>query len=414
MFSDHAGVEGHQLMNNVVATRCDLRPVGRFEWEQNLRRLRAQGLVGGSDKRGKNGRPTRGGVSGSLFKAVAMTLASWGELGGQEIYPGDAVVAVAAETSLKTVREVRTKLIDLGMLSLVTGPERVRVGEWRLTMPAELPAGVVMLTPAQFGLDAKRLRDAARGSRSSTTPAVPQRASAAASQRSAALCRIGGVADPADTPAVVEESGWGGPLDHPMAADAGMVGWSSGSPQPETVGDPVDTPAVVDTPVWGGPLDHPQTVPEDLLGWSGGPAETVLGWSSGAGWGGPVDSLTKPLPSQVNHQANPGQDLFTAVTGPRANPVHNPAPPTGRLVDRQADRGRPARLGSVMCPEHPAMRAGRRDDGRPVCTFCRRLGLHLVTTGLPDVGALDAAGRGGWGEAAVGRHSPAGHAGPAR
>jgi hypothetical protein len=400
-------------MNNVVTTRCELRPVGRFEWEQNLRRLRAQGLVGGSGKRGKNGRPTRGRVSGSLFKAVAMTLASWGELGGQEIYPGDAAVAVAAETSLKTVREVRGKLIDLGMLGLVTGPERVRVGEWRLTMPAELPAGVVMLTPAQFGLDAKRLRDAARGSRSATPQAAPEQDRAATPQRSAVPSRTHAVADPADTPAVVETSAWGGPLDHPTPSDGSTAGWSSGPPQPQP-GDPTDTPPVTDTPAGGSPLDHPQAPPDPRVGWSVGPAETVLGWSSGPGWGGPPDSLTKPLPSQVNHQANPGQDLFTAVTGPRANPVHNPAPPTGRLVDRQADRGRPARLGSVMCPEHPAMRAGRRDDGRPVCTFCRRLGLHLVTTGLPDVGALDAAGRGGWGEAAVGRHSPAGHAGPAR
>jgi hypothetical protein len=392
-------------MNDGMATNCELRPVGRFEWEQNLRRLRAQGLVGGSAKLGKDGRPTRGGVSGSLFKAVAMILASWGELGGQEIYPGDAAVAVAAETSLKTVRDVRAKLIDLGMLGLVTGQGRARVGEWRLTMPAELPPDVVMLTPAQFGLDAKRLRDAARGSRSSTSSSAPQRARAAASHRSAALSRTAGVADLADASAVVEEP-WGGPSDRPTAGVGGTVGWSNGSPQPNREGDPADTPAVADTPARGGPPDCPAALPGDTVGWSVGPADSGVGWSSGPGGGGPADSLTKPLPSQENHQANRGQDLFAAVTGPRATPVREPAPSATRSVDRHADRSRMPRPGFAMCAEHPGMRAGRRDDGKPVCTFCRRLGLRLVVAS--QLAVADGVGPGDWGEWAASRPSAAG------
>src|SRR5829696_8667044 len=53
-----------------------LHAVGRLEWEQILRRSRVTGLLACTGRRDERGHLTKGGVSASLFKAVALCIAS--------------------------------------------------------------------------------------------------------------------------------------------------------------------------------------------------------------------------------------------------------------------------------------------------------------------------------------------------
>ena len=194
----------------------ELRPVGRYEWEQILRRARLDGVVAGSGRIGASGRATRGSMSGSLFKAIALTWASYANDRGQEIWPGDATVAVAAETTLKNATAVRKALLDLGLLQRVRGRQGMRGTEHRLTIPSDLMDRLEVLTPAQHTLAAGRLRNAARG-------------------------KPGGSGGPPRNPSGPTSSG--GPVDPPQLFD------------PSTVGAPVDPPEPVDNPDLGGPVD---------------------------------------------------------------------------------------------------------------------------------------------------------------
>jgi hypothetical protein len=235
-----------------------VRPVGRFEWEQILRRMRVGGLIAGSGKLGKDGRPTRGGIAAPTFKAIALVLATYGDLAGAEIYPGDAAVAVDVETSLRTVRDVRAELIRLGMLQLVAAPAGRNGSQWRLSLPVLLPPEMVVLNPAQHKVAAKRVRDEARGKRSGSAAGTPQ-----------------------------EET-----------------------PEPDR-GGPEDTPETVR----GVPADHPTDNPS---GGSIGHPKSDLGGSVGHPLGG-SDGHAYPTTDQATvYQANSGQDHFAAVTLTRA------------------------------------------------------------------------------------------------
>lgn len=324
----------------------NVRHVGRFEWEQILRRARLSGLITGSGKLGKNGRPTKGGVSGTAFMAIALTFATYGDLPGDRIYPGDAEVAVSAEASIDTVAKVRRKLTELGMLDLVK-PARGR-SYWQLSIPVETPDELVVLTPAAQKMAAKKLRDGARG------------------------------------------FGKGG---------------STGTPT-SSVSDAVQDGAPYEK---GGPVDPPFEDSPETPGGSGGPPGFAKGGSVGGKKGGPLEGLTKPRPDQQLHQANSDDDLCTDVTGSRATdreqdpnlavvkPEREPCPHgrPRRLNRRGVPRCEQCRAGHAQADDTPTgepdtasettaavvnlsppkcqhgLSAGRRKDNTPACALCR-------------------------------------------
>lgn len=202
----------------------ELRPAGRYEWEQVIRRARLGGVITG--RTGTAGKATKGGVSAALFKVVALTFASYADGSGRGVRPGDATVAVDAECALKTVKAVRVALLDLGLLEHVGGRRGGHGEEYRLALPSDLLDRVEVLTPAQHQLAARAMREAARGPR-------------------------GGSSGPPDPP--VDNPNVGGPVDHPNASPVEPCGGSSG-PAYETCGGS-SGPAV------GGPVD-PRSYPD--------------------------------------------------------------------------------------------------------------------------------------------------------
>jgi len=303
----------------------ELRPAGRYEWEQIIRRARLGDLIKPSIRRGKDGRPTKGGMAGLSVTGIALCLATFANDKGAEVFPGDATVAICMETTIKAVAAVRRALLDLGMIELVRG-SRGRCGdEYRLTLPSDLLDRLDVLTPAQLELAAARLRDRARG-----------------------------------------RDRWGGPADHPKRTD--------GDDSVARVGPP-DHPKNVDIGDRVGPADHPKNATDLGLGWSGGPAETGLGWSAGPTWGGPPDPRTDHYRTSTTTD-HPEIDLRTAVTGPRE--------PAAATKDQDSIGelrvGGTAAPAAERCPDHPDMRGGERDDGTPRCPVCR---AAAVPRGVP-------------------------------
>jgi hypothetical protein len=234
----------------------ELRPVGRYEWEQIVRRARFGGVIGASGKTGADGRPTRGGISGTLFKAIALGWATYADDKGADIYAGDATVAVDLETTIKAVRTVRQALLDLGLLKHVRGRRWDHGEEYRLTLPSDLLDVLDVPTPAQHKLAARALRDAARGKR----------------------------------------------------------GGSSGPPNDDGPGSPADHPEPVENPDLGGPEDTPDEPDGEEPGWSSGPARDASGWSAGPALGGPADPLTDHDRTNEDLTDHRKADLRTAVT----------------------------------------------------------------------------------------------------
>jgi hypothetical protein len=298
----------------------ELQPIGRFAWEQILRRIRKDDLTADFATIGKNGSVTRGRVSATTFMSIAMTLASYGNLQGEDIWPGDPLLAVDCGTSLKTVKTVRSTLVKLGLLEPVSGPRNGRGKQYRLTLPTDLLEHVTVYSPAQQQAAAQRLREQNRGSRKTDSRA------------------------------------------------SGESGGPPTAPQPQrSPGGPADTPDEQTTP-------HP--------GGSTGPAAQQPGGSTGPPPGGPLDPRTKPRPLHVVHPANVGVGVVGPVTL-RARETRTTQTHIDFRGRGDSDAGRQPAL-PPQCPEHPGMKAGRRDDGRPHCTFCRRLGLRLVPSPPPE------------------------------
>lgn len=139
----------------------------RFQWEQILRRARVDKIIPAKGK--------RGAVSGTAFKAVAYTWASYGGPGGTDIYPGIATVAVGAEVGYKTAKLVTAKLVELGLLRLVA-PSRRRRGhfdEYELAIPADLFDLLEILSPDQVKEAAAAMRESYRGKPTEGGPVDP-------------------------------------------------------------------------------------------------------------------------------------------------------------------------------------------------------------------------------------------------
>jgi hypothetical protein len=326
----------------------DLRPSSRFEWEQILRRTRKTGLISGSGKLGEKGLPTKGGVSGAMFLAVALTLASYGNLDGGEIFPGDAAIATDLECSMAAVSKVRAKLAAIGFIQRVRGPKATRGEEWRLTIPVDLVEHVDVLSPTEHRAIAKQTAEARRGKNHTSGR------------------RAGG---PSGTPARTE-------------------------PNPDP-GDPVVPPVDLEGVMSGGPTGSHQNE-------SGGP--------TGSQPGDPLGALTKPVPDQQEHPANSDGDVDLDAHHPREAASSSEDHDSAEVVDiatrrcphnrsPRSDRGvprcpecraeaeaipvpeptpavkppAPVNVRPSGCSDHPAMKAGTRGDGLPHCPLCRAL-----------------------------------------
>lgn len=192
----------------------ELRPASRFEWEQIIRRARLDGLIGGSGKLGKDGRPTRGAIAGKTFKAAALTWASYGNPDGSSIHPGDATWAVESEVGLKDIKAIKAFLIEVGLTERIkAGSRRLRQPDiYRLTLPSDLLERVHVLSPAALKLAAIETYEKQRGKRGGST---------------------GPLKDPVGTPDVE------GPPDPPQDDPLEIVGGPE-DPRNDVVGGPED------------------------------------------------------------------------------------------------------------------------------------------------------------------------------
>lgn len=252
----------------------ELRPVDRFEWEQIILRARWTGVIPATK--------TRGAVAGATFRAVALAWASHGDgKVGDRLFPSEGVIAVEAETSVKTVQAVKAKLIELGLVERIRGGNRrAHYGdEYRLTIPDDLSERITVLSPAAVKIEGFKLAEKRRGKRGPQTET-----------------------DPTDP----------------------------------DMGVPVDPPRPVDNSSMGVPVDPPRDEPAEFHGGTGGPPIAFHGGTGGPPMGVPVDPYNNPdHPAGSN---NPKMaDLVTQLavvggTGP-------PEDPNSRCVDVRCARG---------------------------------------------------------------------------
>lgn len=143
-------------------TPLEVHPEDRFTWERIVMRARLDGVITG--RRNTAGQITRGGVSGALFKVVALVFAAHADEDGSNIRPGDMRVAILAEVHPQTVKAVRGKLTELGLLTQ-TGRYR-HTPMYRLTLPADLTELVEVLSPTDVVETAKAMRAKVRDAKS--------------------------------------------------------------------------------------------------------------------------------------------------------------------------------------------------------------------------------------------------------
>ncbi|MFE5837227.1 hypothetical protein [Arthrobacter sp. NPDC056493] len=111
-------------------------PIGRFEWERILRRIR---------------------VSVPSVKLVGFAMATYANADGTKIRPGQKRLAAVLGTSEMTVRRGQTELEETGMLELVfkghsqgRGQAGGYASEYRLTIPSDLLERVPLLEPDEL------------------------------------------------------------------------------------------------------------------------------------------------------------------------------------------------------------------------------------------------------------------------
>lgn len=150
-----------------MADGTEVHAEDRFTWERIVMRARLDGVISGSGKLSeRTGRQTRGGISGSVFKAVALVFAAHADEDGTAIRPGDMRVAILAEVHPRTVKAVREKLIELGLMRQ-TGRYR-HTPMYRLTLPSDLTEVVAVLTPVELVEAAKAMRSKARDAKAAS------------------------------------------------------------------------------------------------------------------------------------------------------------------------------------------------------------------------------------------------------
>lgn len=182
----------------------ELHAEDRFTWERIVMRARLDGVISGSGKVSeRTGKQTRGGISGAVFKAVALVFAAHADEDGTSIRPGDMRVAILAEVHPRTVKVVRERLIEMGLLRQ-TGRYR-HTPMYQLTLPDDVAEMVPVLTPTEVVEAAKAMRSKARGVKSADSDG----------------CAAG--------PPI--EGAKGVPPDHPKPPDGPGNGCAAGTPE---------------------------------------------------------------------------------------------------------------------------------------------------------------------------------------
>jgi len=298
-------------------TDREIRPAGRFEWEQIILRSRLGGVIQG------NGRGTRGGVSATTLKAVALVWASHADIDGTQIWPGDATVAVEAEAGLQVVQACKRALVDLGLMEKVRSRarRRHRGDEYRLTLPSDLLDRLEVLNPAQLKVAAGAEYEKRRGKR-------------------------GGSAGPLSPPVGSEPVG--GPADTPQADPDESRGGSSGTtnePRGGSAGTSVGGPAERDTNQDPATYLRPTQTDDEIR-----------------------TALTGPRATAAEEQISPDEVADRPTAGPRRCEPH-------RLAGGRRNDGRP---NCPLCRVAEDQAAGRRraiaepERGGTVVAFPRR------------------------------------------
>lgn len=242
----------------------ELRPVGRYDWEQIIRRARFGGLISATTS-SKTGKKTKGAVSGAMFKAVALDIASYADDRGERIFPGNATIAVDLECSLEVVNLVKAEMVKLGLLQFVRGRRAARDGrpergeEYRLTLPSDLQELVDVPTPTQHKAAAERLRELKRGRRGKL--GVPRGTPEPADSGCPEVTPNAGAAAPFEVPpGGADES-----FEVPPGGDSGCP-LDAGSYQDRTIGttDHSRRDLRTDVAVVGGPQPPPDEPAESL------------------------------------------------------------------------------------------------------------------------------------------------------
>jgi hypothetical protein len=228
----------------------NVHPADRFTWERIVLRARLNGVIGGSGRISeRTGRPTRGGVSATVFKAVALAFATHANEDGSDVRPGDMRVAVLTEAHHQTVKAVREKLIELGLMTQ-TGRHR-HTPQYRLTLPEDLTDLLDVLSPDDVVEAAKARRKATRDAKAQSRKGY-----------------AGGVPKSEAT---------GTPPAYPNGPDADENGYAGGTPKSENgyaVGNDMGTPPEVLNQVRTGQQDHHPADDEDLRTAVAGPRAT--------------------------------------------------------------------------------------------------------------------------------------------
>ena len=104
---------------------------------------------------------------GRTTKGIAFLVATYADNDGSRVFPGLAVLAVAAEVDYKTAKRAVGELVKAGLLERVgrRGASRGSSTEYRLVLAEDLLERVDVLTPAAFEVEAERARAANRRGR---------------------------------------------------------------------------------------------------------------------------------------------------------------------------------------------------------------------------------------------------------
>ncbi|MBA9005990.1 hypothetical protein [Thermomonospora cellulosilytica] len=126
-----------------------ITPLGRFEWERAIRRVR----LGFYDSPRQD--PKRW-VRHATVQQVALVIATYGDLDGSRVFPSAERVARVCELDVRTVETCLRRLRALHLLQMVR-PRRSpgrrggpgRPAEYRLTAPTDLLERVAYLDPEE-------------------------------------------------------------------------------------------------------------------------------------------------------------------------------------------------------------------------------------------------------------------------
>ncbi len=191
----------------------------RFDWIDVIGRARLGELIPAGKNVDKSGAPTKGRITATTVKAIALLFAGHADPDGSRVFPGDATIAVLAECSIKTVTAVRKALLSVGLMRMEAQRRARGVREYRLTIPVDVHGVLGVLSPAQVKLRAEAVRVARKGKPAGSADHPHQ----------------GGPAEPPMEVSADRPGGSGGTPENPIGGSGGTA--QGGPPDPLTSHD---------------------------------------------------------------------------------------------------------------------------------------------------------------------------------